>query len=244
MNPVIIFFITTTICLLISGFLLPKFAEGKKGNNFGLGLIFSGICFGIFSFALLAHDIDLLNQIISIGLIFLAIGLLFFLRAGTQHISTASRRFVLILAFIYIVTLAIIRHYFPSNPDFINSGLFLLNPYPLVKFMEVVLLGAILVPASMVMADEIRAVDRPSASIFFLSIQTIWIGLVIMLVSPEDQFIMLTALAMLVAEVLLVLTSFGLFRHHQVRYSIWTVRLFFRNYIAHYLEKLKRINII
>ncbi len=238
-NPIAFFFVLLAISLLISGFYLPKLAMGKRGNNFGMGLIFSGICFGILGYAVTLGSLESVNRTVTVGLASLMLGMLFFLRSGTQHLSRGGRRSVLIAAATYILILAIIRVYYPTNPDFIGSGLFFFNPHPLVKFMEIILFTGVLVPASLCMMHEIRIGDRISGNAFYIAIITIQVSLVVLLASSEDFLIMLDAVAISLALLLLMLTALGFFRRRRIKFIAFHLHQFYRNRIAPRLEALK-----
>jgi hypothetical protein len=190
--------------------------------------------------ALVTPQVQMVENIVTVGLLFFFLGMLFFLRSAAQHVSTSSRRFILILTMVYILVLILIRSNYPVDSNQVNSVLFYFNQHPLVVFLEIILVTAILAASSLSMFHDIRVKDRLSANVFYIAILTIRIGCLFVLAGVNDYLLMLDGIALSVAFFLLLLTSVGFFGHRSVRGLAIYLHILFHRTIAPWLESLKR----
>jgi hypothetical protein len=90
-----LFFVLGSLAVL---FLSYKFlvAKGTTFRNFGLGLLLTGAAFAVWAIAVVAKP-DNLDTITTVGVMPFAVGLLFFLMAGTQKLKAANRSLVMLI---------------------------------------------------------------------------------------------------------------------------------------------------
>ena len=87
-----LFFVSTTVSALLTGYLLPRYVRSVAVRRFGIGLLLAGCAFAFWSYAVFTRQADSLYTWMTLGLMFLLPGLLFLITAGTAALSPRGQR--------------------------------------------------------------------------------------------------------------------------------------------------------
>ena len=197
--------------LLIAGALLPRRIVGRAGQLFSGGLLAFGLAAAIWAYAAIDRATQTLDMFLWASLLVGFVGLLFFAGAAVSQLSRTAQEMAVLVTFIASVLITVVAITYPASPAVASSGLIFSNFHSVVQFLLIVLLGATVVPASLVTA---RQFAQPFAgTIFLLSLLTLVLGGVVLLITQTPLLVSLMGGASAVAALLLVKTSIGLFEH-------------------------------
>lgn len=150
---VALFFLHTTLATFLLGFKFRSRAD-QVFKNFGLALILNGFAFVVWSVAVLMKP-DNLEAWVTVGVIFFAAALVYFLAAGTQHVDPATRQSIMIAGVVGAVILFFLRTFvYPSQPGFSPEGLFFFNPHPIVQALYIFGISLTALPAINALASK------------------------------------------------------------------------------------------
>jgi hypothetical protein len=209
---VIFFFAFTTASVLVSGYLMRRYMPTLCGRRFGIGLIFTGVGFAIWTFAVATKPVDTLYTWMTAGMLPLFVALVAFFLTGTSHHSPWAQRRAAAIGIAWCAFLLVLRYFYPSNPHFSENGLFYFGQHPYVKFVTISLLCAALIPATLALSREIRQYTNLLSHDLFIAIcVTELVGSVLLLANTEDDLLFFVAWAMGFGFLLLLLLSAGVF---------------------------------
>jgi hypothetical protein len=209
---VIFFFAYTTTSVLVSGYLLQRYMPTLCGRRFGIGLIFTGVAFAIWSFAVAIKPVDTLYTWMTAGMLPLFVALVAFFLAGTSHHSRWAQQRAVAIGIAWCAFLLVLRYFYPSSPHFSENGLFYFGQHPYVKFVTISLLCAAVIPATLALAREIRQYTNLLSHDLFIGICVAeLVGSVLLLANTEDDLLFFVAWTMGFGFLLLLLLSAGFF---------------------------------
>lgn len=212
---IIIFFLACTISTFLSGLLLPRLQTTAATKATGRALMLTGLSFAIWSAAVITKPAGTtLNFWVSAGALIFIGALVFFTKAAVSSLPAAQQQLALTGAVVYAVVLWFVRLALPSHPGFSADGLFFFQPHDVVKFMYVVLMVLVILPAIHKTAEDIRSKDVFTAQMFSAALTANMIGGILLLVSVmnvQDTLMYLVGWGMAVAQVLMLLASAGVF---------------------------------
>lgn len=212
---IIIFFLVCTLSTFLSGLLLPKLHQTAATKATGRALMLTGLSFAIWSAAVITKPAGtMLNFWISAGAFIYIGALVFFTKAAVSSLPAAQQQLSLVAAVVYAVVMWFVRLALPSNPGFSADGLFFFQPHDVVKFMYVVLMVLVILPAIHKTAEDIRVKDQFTARMFSAALTANMIGGILLLVSVmnlQDTLMYLVGWGMAIAQLLLFLASAGIF---------------------------------
>lgn len=212
---VIFFFIFMTASIFLSGLLLPRFHRTTATQAMGRGLMLTGIAFAVWSLAVLIKpDQDALHYWVGIGTVPFIVALIFFLQAAVNHLPAKTQRLCMTIGIIYALVLFVTRTILTSDPGFSADGLFFFQPHDIVKFMYIVMMVAVILPAVQTTATDIHSKDVLTARILTGSLIANTIGGILLLVSVmdvQDTLMYLVGWGMMIATLFLLLASLGVF---------------------------------
>ena len=147
---VVLFFLHNIVATLVIG-LKFKSQDNTAMKKFGYALLLNAIAYAIWSSAVILRP-EALDSYITIGALFLAVSLVFFLSSSTKNKSIVSLGVIVIAAFFALRTL-----YWPSNPQFSEEGFLLFNVDPMVQMMYMFGLGVLVIPAINAVAEQFNS---------------------------------------------------------------------------------------
>lgn len=208
---IILFFVYTTLTVLVSAILLPRYVQSVRASRFSIGLGFMAAAFAVWSFAVVTKpQSDTLYLWVTAGLVLLFVSLLFFINAATIDLTRQQQQLALGAGAIYAVLLLVVRLFYPSNPYFSPNGLFYFGQQPIVKLMTLILLAATITPVALTLAQDIRRKSQLAANSFIAVCITELVGAALLLSTADDDFLFLVGWVMGAAFLLLVLVAAGL----------------------------------
>lgn len=212
---IIFFFIFITVSIFLSGLLLPRFHRTTATQAMGRGLMLTGIAFAVWSLAVLIKpDQDALHYWVGIGTVPFIVALIFFLLAAVSHLPAKTQRLFMTIGIIYALVLFVTRTVLTSNPGFSADGLFFFQPHDIVKFMYIVIMVAVILPAIQITAADIHSKSALTARILAGALIANTIGGILLLVSVmdvQDMLMYLVGWGMMIATIFLLLASLGVF---------------------------------
>lgn len=216
---ILFFFIFITVSIFFSGLLLPRLHRTIATQAMGRGLMLTGAAFAVWSLAVMIKpDQDVLRYWVGIGTVPFIVALIFFLRAAVNRLPTTTQRLFMTIGIIYALVLLVMRTVLPSNPGFSADGLFFFQPHDIVKFMYIVIMVAVILPAIQITAADIQSKDALTARILSGALIANTIGGILLLVSVmdvQDMLMYLVGWGMMIATIFLLLASLGVFhRRH------------------------------
>lgn len=212
---IIVFFIFCTLSTFISGLFLPRLHKTPTTQSTGRALMLTGVAFAIWSVAVMIKpEQSVLNFWISGGAALFIVALVFFTKAAVSKLAPTHRQVLITVGAVYAVVLWFIRMTLPSHPGFSEKGLFFFQPHDVVKFMYVVLMMGVILPAIQQTADDIRSKDVFTARMFTGAMIANLIGGILLLVSVmdvQDTLMYLVGWGMGIAQLFLLLSCLGIF---------------------------------
>ena len=208
---IILFFVYTTLTVLVSAALLPRYLHSVRANRFSIGLAFMAAAFAVWSLAVVMKPQgDTLYIWVTAGLLLLFGSVLFFINAATLDLARSQQQLALGAGAVYVIALFAVRLFYPSDPHFSPNGLFYFGQQPVVKLMTIILLAATITPVALTLARDIRERSSLAANAFIAVCVTELIGGVLLLSNTEDDFLFLVGWVMGAAFLLRVLVAAGL----------------------------------
>ena len=202
---------------------LPRKYPTVATKAMGRGLMLTGAAFAVWSIAIsLKPDQDSLVFWVGIGATTFIVALIFCVQAAISRFSSKTRGVLLSLGLLYTLSLLFVRTTLPSNPGFSADGLFFFQPHDVVKFMYVVIMVAVILPAIQIVADDIRSKSVLTARVISGSLMANTIGGILLIVSvmgAQDTLMYLVGWGMMIATSFLLLASFGLFQRTKKPHS-------------------------
>lgn len=218
---IIVFFIFCTLSTFFSGLFLPRLHRTPTTQSTGWALMLTGISFAIWSVAVIMKPgQSTLNFWISGGAAIFIVALVFFVKSAVSKLAPTQRQILITVGAIYAVMLWFIRMALPSRPGFSEKGLFFFQPHDVVKFMYVVLMVGVILPAIQLTADDIRSKDAFTARMFSGAMVANLIGGILLLVSVmnvQDTLMYLVGWGMGIAQLFLLLASLGVFHKAKLK---------------------------
>jgi len=140
---VLLFFLNNVFATLLIGskFSLRKEREFK---TFGIGLIFIGIAFVIWSLAVATQTLNL-ERYITWGGVFFIISLIFFVFSSQE--SKLKQPLIWLSIFGGLILLYLRAFVYPSNPGFSEQGFFFFNTHPVIQMFYIFALLLATIPA-------------------------------------------------------------------------------------------------
>jgi hypothetical protein len=207
---IIFFFVYTTLTVLVSALLVPRYLHTARSNRFSIGLGFVAAAFALWSYAVVTKpEGDTLRLFVFIGLLSMLVALMFFISAATLDLSRQQQMVALGAGAGFAILLIIVRIFYPSNPYFSPNGYFYFGQQPIVKLMTIFLLAATITPIAITMARDIREKSALAANAMIAVCITELVGGVLLLSNTEDDFLFLVGWVMGAAFLLLVLIAAG-----------------------------------
>ncbi len=201
MSLAIGFFVGAAIAVLLVGSSFVRTKDGV-GRPFGWGLVATGVAFGFWAVARIIDppDSNDLEVWITIGVIFLLVGLLLFLYAWGAQLERSLRDLVLIGGLVYVVVLVVVRFANPSEA-FIDGGILFFNPHGSVAALEVGALTIAMLPAIFGVTWRLRRTDARVARNAFTALL---VSGIVLVTSVDSVLIRIASWVMVVALVALV----------------------------------------
>jgi len=207
---IIFFFVYTTLTVLVSAVLLPRYLHSARANRFSIGLGLIAVAFAVWSFAVVTKPAaDVLYIWVTVGLLLVLGSLLFFISAATLDLPRQQQQIALGAGAAFAILLIVVRLFYPSSPYFSPNGYFYFGQQPIVKLMTIILLSATIIPVVLTLARDIREKSAFAANAFIAACFTELVGAVLLLSNTEDDFLFLVGWVMGAAFLLLVLVAAG-----------------------------------
>jgi hypothetical protein len=207
---IVFFFVYTTLTVLVSAVLLPRYLHTARANRFSIGLGLIAAAFAVWSYAVVTKpDPGTLQLLVFIGLLGVLAALMFFISAATLDLSQQQQMIALGAGAGFAILLIIVRFFYPSNPYFSPNGYFYFGQQPIVKLMTIFLLAATIIPVAFTLARDIRQKSALAANAMIAACMTELVGAILLLSNTEDDFLFLVGWVMGAAFLLLVLIAAG-----------------------------------
>lgn len=178
-----LFFVAGSISTL---FLAYKFVSEKAAvyRNFGLGLLFLGLAFAVWTVVVLTKP-DNLENLTTIGAIPFAVSFLFFLMAGTTKLKASQKSLVMFGGLGYLAVLLLLRTFvYESHPSFSDKGLFYFHADPTIIALYIVGFATALLPAINAVSQQIK--DKSLRFVTQTAFTTLAIGGIVLVTSYDD----------------------------------------------------------
>ncbi len=204
MSLAVVFFVGAALAVLVVGFSFVR-TKDRDVRSFGWGLVATGVAFGFWAIARIINssDSDDLEVWITIGVLFLLVGLLLFLYAWAAQLERSLRDLVLVGGLVYLVVLVVVRFANPSEP-FIDAGILFFNPHGSVAALEVGALTTAILPAIFGVSRRMRPRDARVADSAF----TAFLVSGIVLVTSVDRLLITIASWVMVVVLVALLATF------------------------------------
>jgi heme/copper-type cytochrome/quinol oxidase subunit 4 len=178
------YFVVGSLAVL---YLAYKFLNGKGPvfRNFGVGLLLTAVAFAVWALAVITKPADL-DAITTIGVVPFAVGLLFFLMAGTQKLKAANRSIVMMIGLGYLAVLLFLRAFvYQSHPAFSAKGLFYFHAKPAIIALYIGAFAAALLPAINAVSQQMK--DKSLRAVTQLGFTILAIGGIVLVTSYDDS---------------------------------------------------------
>jgi hypothetical protein len=190
------------LCNIIATLMLGlkfKAQESVIMKNFGYALLLNGLAFITWSSAVVLRP-ESLDVYITVGALFFAISLVFFLLAGTQ--KNANNKSVVIMGVVAITIFFIFRVVvWPSNPEFTESGMLLFNINPIIQMMYIFGLGLVIIPAIYAISKQFNSVGTSLIVRYGFIVQVM--GGLVLITSTDQTVLFVNGLVISITYILL-----------------------------------------
>jgi hypothetical protein len=209
MNSLVIsFFVLTTLLSFIAGVGVRHVSISDTARRYGIGMVLTSIAFAIWSITIFLRNSASLDTYITIGLVPLMLGMIFFIWSGASNYDRQKQVLLITLGVVGTIVLMVMRGFYPSNPYFSPEGLFFFGPHPLVLFFEVLFISASVIPSVLNVGRSIT--DKLSSNIFQVGMFTALIGTILLITSSANLVLFLSGWAIGIAFLLLAVSNTGL----------------------------------
>lgn len=209
MNSLVIsFFGLTTVLSFIAGLGIRHISDSEAARRYGIGMVLTAISFAVWSVAIILRDSVSLTTFVTIGLVPLMIGMVYFIWSGASNLDRQKQMLLVTLGVVGVLILMVMRGFYPSHPYFSPEGLFFFGPDPLVLFFEIAFISTAVISSILVVGRTIS--DKLSSNVFQTGMFAALLGTILLLTSASNLVLFLAGWAIGIAFLLLAVTNYGL----------------------------------
>ena len=206
------------LCLFASGIALPILLKTPESKYYGTGLCLFGVALGLTVAGLNSSFNYQLDWLVAAAIAGFGGMVMLFL---VTHASQPWSRQILFLlpGVVFAGFLVYARAHFSIGPLVMTDGQFQMNLPDPIKYFDVLLISAGVVPASLRIYEQLngRTTQHLTARTFYSSIQILFIGTVQMHTVLSAHLLLYIDWTMVAASILLLFSTLNLFRdirHH------------------------------
>ena len=179
---VILFFVSSTAITILVGAVFSS-REPRPMKLFGIGLVATGLAFGVWTIAVITKPKGMLAAWVTVGVLIFLLALLLFALVWMSELQGQLRVAALAATFVWVIAVIVLRVAYPSHPGFSKNGLFLFNPHGSVAAFEIFGLVAAALPATFRVSRHLKPRDAMVAKLAFT---TLVVGGIILITSHDE----------------------------------------------------------